>query len=87
MSEKQKIGKVFTFFAKPMVAGIKITEGSLSVGDKISIEGHTTKLQQTVDSMQVEHDSIQRAEAGQEIGIKVPGRVRPHDVVYKVVGE
>jgi len=81
------VGEDVTFFAKPMVAGIKITEGSLSVGDKISIEGHTTNVQQTVDSMQVEHDSVQTAEAGQEIGMKVSDRVRPHNVVYTVVGE
>ncbi|MBU4266804.1 MAG: hypothetical protein L6243_07220 [Candidatus Altiarchaeales archaeon] len=87
MAEKQKVGEVFTYFAKPMVAGIKITEGSLSVGDKISIEGHTTNVQQTVDSMQVEHGSVQTAQTGHEIGMKVAGRVRPHDVVYKVVGE
>lgn len=87
MAEKKKVGEVFTYFAKPMVAGIRITEGSLSVGDKISIEGHTTNIQQMVDSMQVEHDSVQTAETGQEIGMKVADRVRPHDVVYKVIGE
>lgn len=84
MAEKQKIGEVFTFFAKAGVAGIKLTDGSLSVGDRVQFLGHTTNFEQTVDSMQVEHDSIQKADAGQSIGMKVKDRVRPHDLVYRV---
>ena len=85
MTEKQKIGEVFTYFAKPMVAGIKITEGSLAVGDRILIKGHTTDFEQTVESMQIERESIQSAGKGQDVGIKMKERVRPHDVVYKIL--
>ena len=60
-------------------------ESSLSVGDKISIEGTTTNIQQTVDSMQVEHDSVENAKAGDAVGLKVVDRVRPGDQVYKIV--
>ncbi|OYT41731.1 MAG: translation elongation factor-like protein [Candidatus Altiarchaeales archaeon ex4484_43] len=84
MVEKQKVGEVFTYFAKPGVAGIKITDGSLEIGDKILIRGHTTNFEQVIESMQIEHGPIQRAEAGQSIGIKVRERVRPHDGVYKI---
>jgi len=34
--------------------------------------------------MQVEHEEIEEAEAGQSIGLKVNDNVRQHDVVYKV---
>jgi hypothetical protein len=37
-----------------------------------------------VDSIQLEHQSLERAEPGQVIGIKVRERVRPHDQVFKV---
>ncbi|RLI87573.1 MAG: translation elongation factor-like protein [Candidatus Altiarchaeales archaeon] len=86
MTEKQKIGEVFTYFSKVGVAGIRITEGTLGVGDTISIEGHTTNFEQKIESMQIERRDIQKAEAGQSVGIKVKERVRPHDVVYKLVG-
>jgi hypothetical protein len=33
--------------------------------------------------MQIEHENVQRAEAGQSIGLKVAERVREKDVVYK----
>jgi len=57
----------------------------LKVGDKIHIVGHTTDITQTVDSMQIENKNVQEAGPGADIGIKVEGRAREHDVVYKVV--
>ncbi|MGQ9631008.1 MAG: translation elongation factor-like protein [bacterium] len=81
--EEVEVGRVIDYFAKIGVAGIKLT-GPLSVGDTIHISGHTTDLTQKVASMQIEHQSVERAEAGQTIGIKVEDRVRAHDVVYRV---
>ena len=83
--EKEKVGKVFTYFSKVGVAGIEITEGSLSVGDKISIEGATTNFEQDLDSMQIDQVDVEKAEKGRQVGLKVKGRVRPNDVVYKIV--
>jgi translation initiation factor IF-2 len=83
--EKEKVGTVFTYFSKVGVAGVKLTDGSLSVGDKISIEGATTNFEQTLDSMQIDRADIETAQQGQDIGIKVKDRVRPNDVVYKII--
>ena len=47
-----EIGKVSDFFARPVVAGIELT-GSLKVGDRIRIKGHTTDMELTVTSMQI----------------------------------
>ena len=78
-----EIGKVSDFFAQPVVAGIEIT-GSLKVGDKIHIKGHTTDLEFTVDSMQIDNVNVAEAKAGDSIGIKVSDRVRRGDTIYKV---
>lgn len=85
MAEKE-IGKVTHFFNKISVAGISLTD-SLSVGDTIRIKGHTTDFEQKVDSMQIEHDNVQTAGRGSEIGIRVKDHVREHDTVYKVTRE
>ena len=79
-----KVGYVKDYFAKVGVAAIEITEGRLAVGDTIRIKGHTTELTQRVDSIQLEHQSLQCAEPGQLIGIKTRERVRQHDQVFKV---
>ncbi|MCJ2670240.1 MAG: translation elongation factor-like protein [Thermoplasmata archaeon] len=83
--EKIKVGRVFKYFAKPMVAAIQIEEGALKVGDKIAIQGATTDLTLTVESMEIDGNPIQEANTGQSVGIKVAERVRPNDFVYKVV--
>ena len=84
MEEKKLVGTVEHYYSKIGVAVIDL-EAGLSVGDKISIEGETTNIQQTVDSMQVEHEPVENAKAGDAIGMKVVDRVRPGDNVYTIV--
>jgi len=81
---EEEIGKVSGYFRKIGVAAIDITQGTLSVGDTIRIKGHTTDFTQLVESMQIEHENVQTAKAGDSIGIKVKDAVRDHDKVYKV---
>ncbi|MBS3906149.1 MAG: hypothetical protein KGZ49_03840 [Syntrophaceae bacterium] len=83
--EEKKVGQVIKFFGKIGVAAIRISEGSLKVGDPIHIVGHTTDITQTVDSMQIENSNVQEAGPGADIGIRVKDKVREHDIVYKVV--
>ena len=80
---EELIGEVSDFFAHPVVAGIELT-GKVKVGDNIVIRGHTTDLKMTVESLQVEHESVPEAKKGDSIGIKVKDRVRVGDKVYKV---
>ncbi|MBN2157806.1 MAG: translation elongation factor-like protein [Spirochaetes bacterium] len=82
--EEVKVGMVVKFFAKPSVAAIELTDGSLTVGDTIKFHGHSTDFQQQVESMQIEHASVTTADKGASIGIKVKERVREHDIVYVV---
>ncbi len=82
--ERKEIGRVSHYFGKPQVAAIVLTDG-LKVGDTISIQGHTTDFELVVKSIQIEHDSLEEAKAGDNVGIVVPKKVREHDVVYKMV--
>jgi putative protease len=85
MSEKEleEIGKITHFFTKISVAIVELG-GTLSVGDQILIKGPTTNVEQKVDSMQIEHENVQKATRGQSIGLKVNDRVRENDIVYRV---
>lgn len=78
-----EIGVVSDFFARPVVAGVTLS-GALKVGDKIHIKGHTTDLEMTVDSMQVDNVNVTEGKTGDAIGVKVTDRVRAGDKVYKV---
>jgi len=77
------VGKITHFFDKISVAVIELS-GTLREGDKIRIKGSTTDFEQTVNSMQIEHETIEEANAGQSIGLKVSEKVRPGDEVFLV---
>lgn len=77
-----EVGRVTHYFTKIGVAVVEL-KASLAVGDRIVIRGSTTDFEQVVESMQIEHKNVQRAEAGQSIGLKVAQRVREKDIVYK----
>ncbi len=87
MSEEERelieVGRVSHYFTRIDVAVVEL-KAPLAVGDRILIKGSTTDLEQVVESMQIEHKDVQRAEAGQSIGLKVNDRVRENDTVYKI---
>ena len=79
-----EIGIIEHYFGKIGVAALRITGGQLCVGDTVHIQGHTTDLTINVDSIQVEHNSVDKAKKGDAVGIKVSQPVRVHDTVFKV---
>lgn len=86
MSEKEGklIGEVTHYFSKIGVAVIELS-GSLSKGDTIRIVGgEATDFEQTIDSMEMEHEKIEKAKKGDAIGTKVKEKVREGYKVYKV---
>lgn len=78
-----RIGRVTHYYTKIGVAVIDLTE-SISVGDQILIRGANTDFEQTVESMQIEHENVNHAEGGQSIGLRVKDRTRDGDIVYKI---
>jgi len=82
MGEKL-IGQVTHYYGRIGVAAV-LLEDRLAVGDRILVVGRTSDFEQEVSCMEIEHQSVQEALAGQEIGLKVLGRAREGDKVYRV---
>jgi len=82
--EEKLIGKITHYFTNIGVAVLELSDGQLSVGDKIHIKGSTSDFEQTIDSMQVEHENVEKAKKGDAIGLKVDQQVREGDEVYRV---
>jgi translation elongation factor EF-1alpha len=82
LKEPKELGIVTHYFDHIGVAVVKL-KAELKKGDKIHIKGHTTDFVQVVKSMQIEHDKIEKAAKGKEIGLKVDDAVREHDILVK----
>ena len=82
--EGELIGEVVHFFSNISVAVIKLSK-PLSAGDEIRIiGGENTDFEQTVDSMEVDHEKIKKAKKGDEVGLKIKDKVREGYKVYKI---
>ncbi len=77
------IGKVTHFFDKIKVAVVELSN-SVKVGDNIQLGDGPEAFEQNIKSMQVEHEKIDSAKKGQEIGLKVSHPVKKGWKVYKV---
>ena len=81
---KELLGEISNYFKNISVAAFVITNGKLKVGDNIQIKGSTTDFTIKVESIQLEHKSIEVAKSGDDIGIKVNQKARKGDKVYLV---
>ncbi|MGC8587183.1 MAG: hypothetical protein ACP5K9_02770 [Candidatus Micrarchaeia archaeon] len=83
VQEKVRIGVVERFYDKLGVAAIRL-EGELSIGDTIEIGDESASIRQKVESMQINRNDVQSAEAGDDVGIKLKWKVEQGSAVYKV---
>jgi putative protease len=78
----EAIGRVTHYFGHLSVAAIALTEPA-AVGDRIHIRGHTTDLVQAVESMEVDHQRVERAAPGDDVALAVADHVREHDLIFR----
>ncbi len=83
-AEEKLIGRITHYFSRLSVCAIEVTDGELKAGDTIHISGKHTDFIQTVGSMQIEHQNVNRADKGKVVGVKVEKKVRKHDQVFWV---
>ena len=86
MSE-QFIGEITHYFGKPGVAALTLTGGPVATGDNIRVKGATSDFTQEVVSLQVDHEAVESAAIGDQVGIKVTQRARIRDKIYVVTDD
>ena len=77
-----KVGDVSHYYTNIGVAVVDLVS-TMKVGDKIMVKGATTEFTQMVRSMQIMHEAVEEASAGDSIGLKMNDRVRKGDEVFK----
>lgn len=81
--EGKPIGEVSHYFGKIGVAIIELTD-SLKAGDTLRIVGGEVDLKQQIGSMEIDHQKVEEAKAGDSVGIKTDQKVREGYKVYKL---
>ena len=78
-----EVGVITHYFGRIKVCVVQLTQGSILIGDKLTIIGNKTKFIQKVWSMQIESEDVKVAKKGQLIGLKVDKIAAVGDKVYK----
>ena len=78
----EAIGTITHWYGHLSVAGVRLT-APLAVGDRIHIRGHSTDLVETVTSMEIEHQKVDRAEPGDNVALAIEGHVHEHDLIFR----
>ena len=78
-----EVGRVEKYFRKVGVAALELST-AIAVGDKLRFSGATTNFEMKLESMQIDHEVVESAAAGADVGIAVPERVRRSDTGYRV---
>ena len=81
--EEKEIGIITHYFGNISVGIIKL-DAPLKVGDTIHIKGAHDDFTQTIDSLQIEHETVESAKEGDLVGIKVIQQVHDNDKVFVV---
>lgn len=76
------IGKVTHYYDKVGVAVVDLQSGTLKVGQQIKFKRGEEESTQTVESLQVEHQSVEEVKAGDSFGLKVNQPTKPGTLVY-----
>lgn len=84
--KKVYVGKGVKYFSKIGVAEFVLEAGDLHKGDKLCVTGPTTGIQfLTADEIRYDLKPVETAQKGWHISLKVEGKVRPSDKLYKIV--
>ncbi len=75
------IGEVTHFYGHLGVAIVKFKQ-TVPVGAAVRFRGATTDFAEKIASIEFDHKPIGEAKKGQEVGIKVSGKVREGDEVF-----
>ena len=83
---KVYVGRGVKYFSRLGVAEFTCEASEFSVGDKMLITGPTTGVMYvTADEIHDDHGAVATAQKGTRVSIKVTGKIRPSDKLFKIV--
>ena len=83
---EEPVGKITHYFPHIGVAAATL-RGELKVGDRVRVKGHTTDFTEGIESLEIEHQKVDRAGPGDKVAFKVSEKARPGDQVLRVMAQ
>ena len=80
---EELVGRVTHYFPNIAVAAATLS-GELKVGDRVRVKGHTTDFTEAIESLQIEHQNVDRAGPGDNVAFKVSEKARPGDQLLRL---
>ncbi len=80
---EELVGRITHYFSHIAVAAATLT-GELKVGDRVRVKGHTTDFTGAIESLEIEHQRVDRAGAGDNVAFKVSEKARPGDQLSRL---
>lgn len=84
MDLDKSVGKVIHFYDKLGVAIIDLTAGGLKVGDEVKFKRGEEEFTQKIESLQVDHQTVDSVKKGDSFGVKVNQPTKVGTEVYLV---
>lgn len=78
------IGKVVHYYDKLGVAIIDLASGGLKVGDEVKFKRGEDEFTQKIESLQIEHETVDSVKKGDSFGVKVDKPTKVGTEVYSV---
>lgn len=79
----EKVGEVTHYFQNIDVAIVR-AQAPIEIGDELRVSGANDDFTFEVASMEVDHEDVERADAGMEVGVKVPERAHEGSEVLRI---
>jgi len=83
MAKNDSVGKVIHWYDKIGVAVVKLAKG-LKVGDSIKVKHGDDEFEDSVTSMQFNHESIKTGKKGQEVAVKLSKQTKTGSEIFIV---
>ncbi|MBI2334267.1 hypothetical protein HYU96_00515 [Candidatus Daviesbacteria bacterium] len=80
----KSIGKVVHFYDKLGVAIVDLASGGLKIGDEVKFKRGEEEFNQKIESLQVDHESVEKVKKGDSFGLKVDKPTKPGTEVFLV---
>lgn len=80
----KQVGQVVHYYDKLGVTIIDLTEGGLKVGDEIKFKKGEEEFSQKIESLQVDHQTVDSVKKGDSFGVKVNQPTKVGTKVYLI---